>query len=343
VRDIRFNGTYSRAVRAPNIGELFSGGGDTFQFIDDPCNALNLPNGTASRAANCATLLSGLGVANPAAFQDTRTTNIQGFLGGNPNLSEEAATTWTAGVILQPRFARGLSVRADWYDIKLKNAINFVTPQESAELCVDQPSLNNPFCGLVTRSNAPGLAGLIIDFNQIPQNVAQFRTAGLDLNVNYNFEIAPIGRFNASLVANYLDRLEFIGTPGAPVTNSRGEGFAPKYQAKFDLSLKTGSVVLKYGLSWFDNTLRYTNQVLENNPTFVDDEFVWIKERWVHDIYGAVDVNDRFQIYAGVNNVFGQRPDYLLSRASDLGTEDYPVSAVGRFFYAGAKVNFRGF
>ena len=41
--------------------------------------------------------------------------------------------------------------------------------------------------------------------------------------------------------------------------------------------------------------------------------------------------------------MFGQRPDYLLSGTSDLGTEDYPVSAVGRFFYVGAKLKLPGF
>src|SRR5690606_16269680 len=38
VADIRFRGTYSQAVRAPNITELFSPVNGTYSFIDDPCD-----------------------------------------------------------------------------------------------------------------------------------------------------------------------------------------------------------------------------------------------------------------------------------------------------------------
>jgi outer membrane receptor protein involved in Fe transport len=49
VRDIRFRGTYSTAVRAPNIGELFGAASQTYAFFDDPCSAANRTLGKASR------------------------------------------------------------------------------------------------------------------------------------------------------------------------------------------------------------------------------------------------------------------------------------------------------
>lgn len=330
VRDIAFNATYSQAVRAPNISELFNGGGDTFEFITDPCNLNEIQNGTEHRAANCAALLSSLGVADPGSFRDPRSTNIQGFLGGNPDLREETAKTWTAGVVLQPRMLRGLTVRADWYDIKLKNAINYVQPEEAAELCVDQPDLNNVFCDLIARQNGGPNAGQIVDFTVVPQNVAAFRTAGLDFNVNYRVDAGKIGKFNFNLVGNYLDRLEFIGTPGAPVTNERQEDFAPKYQVTLDLTWQQGPLTFNYGLSWFDKTLRFTNQEVEGNPDIVAPEFLFYKERWVHDIYMSIDATDRFQFYGGINNFTGERPD--------IGADSYPVNSVGRFFFAGVRV-----
>jgi iron complex outermembrane receptor protein len=330
VRDIAFNATYSQAVRAPNISELFDAGGETFEFITDPCNSNEIQNGTEHRAANCAALLSSLGVADPGGFRDTRSTNIQGFQGGNSDLREETAKTWTAGVVLQPRMLRGLTVRADWYDIKLKNAINYVQPEQAAQLCVDQPDLVNVFCGLIARQNGGPNAGQIVDFTIVPQNVAAFRTAGLDFNLNYRFDAGKIGKFNLNLVGNYLDRLEFVGTPGAPVTNERQEKFAPKYQATLDLTWQQGPLTLNYGLSWFDKTLRFTNQEVAGNPDIVAPEFLFYKERWVHDIYMSVDVTDGFQFYGGINNFTGERPD--------IGVDSYPVSSVGRFFFAGARV-----
>lgn len=338
VRDITFNGTYSKAVRAPNIGELFAGNSQTFEFITDPCLPAELQFGTQYRAANCQTLLASFG-ADPATYTDARSTNIPGFAGGNPNLSEEEATTWTAGVTVQPTFLPGLSLRADWYDIKIKNAINTVEAEQLAQLCVDQPTLDNPFCsGIVRQNGAAGTAaaGNIVGFTVLPQNVAEFRTAGLDVNFNYRLRTAAAGTFNLSIVGNYLDRLEFIGTPGADVTNSRGEAGsrAPKYTVNADLTWQKDGFTVNYGILWFDKTLRYSNQEVAGDPDIVAPEYMYLKERWQHDIFASYDVNDQFQLYGGVRNLWGQEPD--------IGTRVFPVSAVGRFGYVGARVSFAG-
>lgn len=332
VRDITFNGTYSKAVRAPNIGELYAGSSQTYEFITDPCLPQELQFGTQYRAANCSALLTALG-ANPATYDDARSTNIPGFSGGNPNLQQEEATTWTAGVVLQPRFLPGLSLRADWYDIRLKNAINQVSSQQLAELCVDQPTLNNPFCaGIVRQNGAAGQAdaGNIVSFNVLPQNVAQFSTAGLDVNLNYTLRTAKVGTFNLSVIGNYLDRLEFIGTPGADVTDSRGVAGAPKYTVNADLTWKLDNFRLAYGILWTSKTLRYSNQAVAGDPDIVAPEYLYYKELWQHDISFGYDVTDGFQLYGGVRNLWNQKPDI-----GSLGT---PISAVGRFGYVGARV-----
>ncbi|MBC9032045.1 TonB-dependent receptor [Sphingomonas sp. JC676] len=339
VRDITFNGTYSRAVRAPNIGELFSGNSQTFEFITDPCLPDEIQHGTQYRAANCAALLSSLG-ADPATYTDSRSTNIPGFSGGNPDLSQEEATTWTVGVALQPRFIPGLSLRADWYDIKIKNAINTVTSEQLAQLCVDQPDLNNVFCsGIVRQNGATGNAdpGNIIGFTVLPQNVAQFRTAGLDVNFNYRLRTDRLGTFNLSVIGNYLDRLEFIGTPGADITNERGEATsrAPKYTVTADLTWQSGGLTLNYGLQWFDKTSRYTNLEMAGDPDIVAPEYLYLKQRWQHDIFASYDVNDKFQFYGGVRNLFSQKPD--------IGTQIFPVNTIGAFGYVGVKVKLPSF
>lgn len=339
VRDITFTGTYSKAVRAPNIGELFAGNSQTFEFITDPCLPTEIQFGTQYRAANCQALLTSLG-ADPATYTDVRSTNIPGFSGGNPNLSEEEATTWTAGAIIQPSFIPGLSLRADWYDIKLKNAISTVTSEQLAQLCVDQPTLDNPFCpGIVRQNGTAGTAaaGNIVGFTVLPQNVANFSTAGLDVNFNYRLRTASAGTFNLSIVGNYLDRLEFIGTPGADVTNRREEASfrAPKFTVNADLTWQKDGLTLSYGILWFSKTLRYSNQEVAGDPDIVAPEYLWLKERWQHDIYASYDVNDKFQIYGGVRNLWGQKPD--------IGTSIYPVNSIGRFGFVGARVKLPSF
>jgi outer membrane receptor protein involved in Fe transport len=334
VKDITFTGTYSTAVRAPNIGELFSGGSQTYEFVDDPCNSNNVSSGTSYRAANCATLLASLGVANPSSYMDVRSTNIPGLVSGNRNLKAETAKTWTAGVILQPRFIPGLTARVDWYDIKLKNAINTVDLQQLAELCVDQPTLDNVFCNAITRQSGAASGtdqpGNIVDFTLAPQNVAAFSTAGLDLNLNYRLRTSRYGNFSLNVIANYLDKLNFIGTPGADITDSRGEAYAPKYTVNSDLTWNYGPFTVNYGLLYFSKTLRYSNLETSTNPDITAPEYKYLKEHWQHDIYAAVDVQKKFTFFLGVNNLFDQKPD--------IGTARYPVDSVGRFYYAGAKV-----
>ena len=338
VKDIRFRGTYARAVRAPNIGELFSPASQTFLFIDDPCDVNNLNNGTSTRAANCATLLSSLGVANPATFTDPNSSNISGLLRGNPDLSEETAKSWTAGVVLQPRFIRGLSVAFDWYHIRIVNAINTPTAETVAGHCVDAPDLNNVFCDSITRQNGGNGAGRITGFIVQGQNVAAFQTAGLDFNVSYRVDAADLGlgskagTFNLRLFGNYLHKLTFVPILGSEPENDRGTQYAPKWQATLDLTWIMDPVTINYGFNFFSKTLRYSHNTVKGDPDIASHANIFYNARHTHDARVSWDVSDkRYQFYVGVNNIFNQKPD--------LATY-YPVSPLGRFIYAGFKANF---
>jgi outer membrane receptor protein involved in Fe transport len=158
IEDISFRGTLSRAVRAPDITELFSPLQGTQQFLDDPYDPTLVAQGTKYRAANCVSVLTALGLspAQIAAFSpasDAKQSSSQpGLEGGNLNLRAETAKTWTAGVVLRPRFLTGLAITADLYDIRITDAINTRDADALFALCVDQPSLDNLFCKSFTRS-----------------------------------------------------------------------------------------------------------------------------------------------------------------------------------------------
>ena len=123
VFDLRLSATIAEATRAPNIGELFDPGGQTFQCIDDPCDINNLNEGTEFRAANCAALLTSLGV-DPTTYTDPNSAFVSGSLRGNTDLTEEVAESFTVGLQYSPRWAEGLLFRIDYYDIELTDAIN---------------------------------------------------------------------------------------------------------------------------------------------------------------------------------------------------------------------------
>ena len=334
VPDISFRGTYSVAVRAPNISELYGAPGQTFSFINDPCNNGNVSDGTQFRQANCAALLTALG-ADPTNFTDTRSSNLPGLLGSNSGVKEEKAKTWTAGVILRPSFIPRLVVTADWYDIKIENAILTASAQQLSELCVDQQTLDNQYCDLVTRNNGGSNPGYINGFTLKPFNVASFETAGLDVTLDYTIPTDILGTFRIHLVGNYLNKLTFIPIPGAPVVNDAytgggGQTVSPKYQATADLGWKKGPLNINWRMTYFSKTFRYSRQELAANPDIVAPQYREYKAKFVNDLYVAADVTDQFQIYAGVNNLFDIKPD--------IGSQVFPVDAVGRFFFVGARV-----
>lgn len=333
VRDVALRGTYAKTVRAPNIAELFSPQSQTFAFIDDPCDINNINNGAASRPANCAAILTALGI-DPTAFVDPNSASVAGFQRGNEALSEETAKSWTVGAVLRPRFVPGLSLTVDWYNIKIRQAINTATAEELVNLCVDQPTIDNLFCSSVTRSPVNGgINGYVLQ----PENVAAFSTAGLDFDISYQLDPRrlgvrrDIGIFNLRLIGNYLHKLDLISSPGADINNERGEQFAPKYQATFDLTWLKGPLTVNYGFNYFSKTRRYEIEELAGDPDLASKENIFFDARHTHDLQVAYDVNKHLRLYAGGTNLTDQKPD--------LDTF-YPVNAIGRFLYAGVRVNF---
>lgn len=329
IQSIALRGTIAEATRAPNIGELFDPGGQDFEIIADPCDINRLDEGSSTRAANCAALLTSLGV-DPSTYIDPSQASIGGVSLGNPDLEEEIAETTTIGVVFRPTFAPSLAISIDWYDVELTNAISVATAEEAAQICVDSPSLDNDFCGLITR--APG-TGAITSFVQQPVNVANFRTEGYDFTVNYELDptrwgMRDVGTFNFRLVGNKLEKLTFIRLPNAEPDPDLGEEDAPEWQMNFDATWQLDALLVNYGINYFDKTYRYSYQERRANPDLVAPQYRKYDARFTHDVQVRYGFDNGIAIYGGVNNLTNQEPD--------VDKDFYPVSATGRFWYLGA-------
>lgn len=329
VPSVTFRGTVAEATRAPNISELFDPGGQDYRSIPDPCDIDHLDEGSATRAANCAALLSGLGV-DPTTFKDNKSATIAGVMMGNPDLGEEVAETTTIGMLLRPSFAPNLSVSVDWYDIKLTDAITTALPVEAAEICVDSPSLDNDFCGLISRDPT---TGQINGFTRQPVNVANFRTEGYDFTVNYALDPSEfgasrnLGQFNFRVVGNKLEKITYIHLPGSEPDPELGEAERPEWTVNFDLTWQLNNLLVNYGFNYFDETYRYAYQQRRANPNIVAPEYAKYDARFTHDVYARYDFDSGLSVYGGVNNLTNQKPD--------VGATFYPVSAVGRYWFMG--------
>lgn len=172
---------HARAVRTPVPGEL-SGVGQTFGTVTHPCTA-SARNANATRAANCAADGVPATYAPPINVQQS----VAGFVGGNPNLAPERATTLIYGFAFAPNFLPGFSVTVDRFEISLDNIINTVGRQANANQCYDTTA--RLFCGDLTRGtnpNVPGATYILTAVNDQLINVAAFKLKGIDFTAAYN-------------------------------------------------------------------------------------------------------------------------------------------------------------
>jgi iron complex outermembrane receptor protein len=318
-------GTFSEAVRAPNIAELFSPAQpDTFRFSDDPCTVQNIDLGSANRASNCAEF-----VPNGYDVNDFITAGIPGVTGGNPALAQEESTTITAGIVYEPEFVDGLRIIVDYYNTEIEGAIDALSPERIAEACVDLGSTANQFCPLIERAPEG-----FITFHQSGQvNLGAFEVSGIDFALDYGFDVGELGTVNVGVAGTHLlDFDEFQDPTDSSVVESRvGEFGFPEWIYNVNASWTISDWRLSWAGRYEDSQLLnlISNQQIAGNPLFVDPSQTG--DSWVHDFNFTYDINERTNIYGGLNNAFDQSPY--------LGSLSRPAGPRGRFGFV--AVNYR--
>ena len=325
VRDIRFRGTYAQAVRAPNISELFSPQQGAVFRPTDPCGQNVIDGLIRAGAANAQTRLANCRAAGiPAGFTDPLTARFSGTTGGNPELDEETARTITGGLVLQPRFVRGLTLSADYYEIEIENAIAAVTAQNIVNACYDLATFPNSFCDLFTRGPNLGFNFL----RQTQLNFGRFETAGVDASLAYVFSLGQ-NRFNVRATANWTEKVNRFFDPTRPefVDPQLLEIGFPEYSGVGSASWSRGPISLTYRAQYIGEQALAGVEIeridIEYGPSVIADEM------FVHDLSFSLDATDRVTVYGGVNNFTDEQP-YINRNA-------YPVNPVGRLFFVGAR------
>jgi len=355
-RDVRFRAVYSQATRAPNIGELYAGASQTFPSgLTDPCEGVTLTS-TRAQDAYCRTIpgiAQQIAGGGTFAYDDNLDRqSIEGEDSGNTNLSEETAKTWTAGVVLTPRFVPNLSITVDYFNIKVKDAIQLVPRQVTINQCVASAG-TSPLCDLIVREQVgtprPRTPGTVYQVNSFPVNAASIETAGVDVQARYKISWGEDSSFDIGLLYTYLDKLTLQPLAGLPVEDNRGQldgdgrlGAGFKHRANLSLTYQTGP----FSLNWRTN---YQSKIKDTLGPDVDsplgDSTNSIKAYWYHDIQARFAVGkDRLEFYAGVDNLFDKQPPVINQNgASNItGTETAADSfdPFGRNIYVGAVFRF---
>jgi outer membrane receptor protein involved in Fe transport len=311
VRGVLLRGQYQRAIRAPNVGELFGGQALGFPAATDPCATAAATSGTLRDLCIANGVPAG-SVGDPGLQLNPQ---IPATFGGNPDLQEETSTSYTFGVALQPEFLPGLVITADYFNIEIEDAISTISLAQSLELCFnDVQDPNSQACAPFFTQPIRNAAGVVIVDTAVPlggQNIAAFETSGIDVEVSYDTSV-PFSLFTDSREAGL--NLSFLGTWTEDYTFNAFPGSEPLQCAGF-FGLRCGQPQPEYKwtsrASLIDGPVttsvrwRHLGEVEDETGGFAVDT---IDSYDLIDLTLAFEASEQFTVTFGVNNLFDTLP-----------------------------------
>ncbi|MDX1554506.1 MAG: TonB-dependent receptor [Xanthomonadales bacterium] len=326
---VRFRAGYNRAVRAPNVGELFLAQNLGLWQGNDPCST---PTPTASAAA-CAN--SGVTASQYGNIATSPADQYNALYGGNPTLDPEEADTITFGVVLD--LMDNMQLSFDYWDIEITDVIDNIDPDLILEQCVGGALT---FCPLVNR--APngnlwqGQQGFITATNI---NLGEQHWEGVDMAWAYTMDGLG-GTWRFDLIGTYMLTKETTPIPSVPssiydcVDRINPQCFpTPEWRhtatATYD-SNEWWAVTGRwryYKDVFYDGTVDQIANDNIGNEQYLD----------VSAIFRFMDTHD---LVVGINNIFDEEPPLL---GGSITTNANTVSGfwdtLGRYMFA--NVTFR--
>jgi iron complex outermembrane recepter protein len=342
VDGFKLRGTVSRAVRAPNIGELFTPVQQAFSGFDDPCDAANINAGPApaTRRANCTADLARLGLVAGSFTDPSAGVSKTIVSGGNTKLREESADTFTIGMTFKPVAIPNLTLSADFYRVDVDDAISAPSVQQIVDDCYDRaPNLSSAFCGLFSRSANGFSVGTLQNVVSTNRNISKLETQGVDMSVRYSFELPSVGGtslgdFRIGLVSTYLNRLRSIGSPGAAADNSAGEIGAPRWRTNLDFDWQRGAVSLSGQFRYLSSAVSDVEESAETRSPFKSDATV------ITDLQLGWTIRSSATLLIGASNIFDVEPPVLSRTGRTTAGSSALYDPIGSYVYAAVRLTF---
>jgi len=146
--------------------------------------------------------------------------------------------------VYQPEFVTGLSMSADYYDIRIRDAIASLGVQTIVDRCF---AGDDDYCPQIARN--PG-TGLITSVTNTFQNIAEARSRGIDAELSLRRRISLFGGAEGVALRVFANRtLESSTTNvGQPTVDRAGQtglpGGAPRWQTNLTLAYERGPLQL---------------------------------------------------------------------------------------------------
>jgi outer membrane receptor protein involved in Fe transport len=355
VEGIKFRGNYSRAVRAPNIAELFSPANTTLTNLAiDPC-AGSAPNNNANLRAVC--IAQGAPAALIGSIIPDPAGQVNSTGGGNLALGPEKSNSWGAGVTLAPSGLPGFNLTVDYYNIKITGAITNPTPSDVINACfanLTAASATDPACTSIRRDpTTGGLYGEAARVPGLPQtlsNLGRLATDGIDVQLNYTKDVG-FADWSLSAIGNWTHKSTFQATPTSVNRDCVGlySVNCASIQPEFSWSVRNTLAFKSFDLSllW-----RYIDGVkYEFGNAFVGTlngkqvDFNTIPAEHYFDLTGRFHASDEITITLTVQNLLDNQPKVVgntIGSTSYNSGNVYPSTydALGRRYTVAAKLRF---
>jgi iron complex outermembrane receptor protein len=336
IQELKFRGGFNRAVRAPNVVELFRPQSTSLWNGVDPC-AGPTPAFSAEECARTGVASDryGLVTGNPVG-------QFNQLAGGNPDLDPEVADTVTIGFVASP--LDRLNVSVDYWDIQIDSVIGLVDSQIALNQCAATGEAS--LCELIHRhpdgnlwlDQQSGAGGYV---QATAANLGMWHFRGVDLAVDYS---VPVGEADVrlSLSGSRFLKKFFENVKGVAGSRYNCEGLyssscdfpTPKWRHNFEATYLSSSF-WSASLNW-----RYFGAV--ENPDVTSGIDDGINAQNFFDLSGTFKIGDSISIVTGVNNILDKEPPLVSLNISTnyFNTVDGYYDMLGRFLHLSATLKF---
>lgn len=286
---------------------------------------------------------------------------------GNPNLKPETSETWSAGIVLQPKFVPAgwgrMTFTADWWHVSQKGIVGVFG--EGNALILDylmrlQGSSNPNVIRAAATSDqvaafaGTGLtpAGTVLYVKDQYQNLLPQTAQGLDLAFNWQFPRTRLGTFTLDMNAAYIDK--FYRAPSADIAtllaaraagtinagtaitgggNLIGQDTRPRWRG-------TSSLTWSYSRVQVGAFAQYTGPVYDTSLVDASGNYWQITSQLTGNLYAQYTLpmasgKGNYRLRLGVRNIANTAPPLSSSGYSGAMYNPY-----GRYLYANFKVDF---
>lgn len=330
----RFRGSQSRDARAANFRELYYkqiiGAGGLFGYCG-PANTFTQP--------------------------------CQWTLTGNTNLRPEQSNTTTVGFVFTPKeWLEGFEFAADYFRIKISNAILQANPTSVLQGC--QLDHIASYCAQLTPAT-PGDYSNITALSAMATNGSGYLYEGVDFTASYLWDMGGGYRLDTRLLSTYMGKQLYQPNPGGAFVNVVGQvGQGNSFLADFQSQAKwTSNLTSTFTAGPFDLTgqMRFISGGVMNyngyppGATFAPGtgfnlSYNQVPSYFLFNLTGQYRLpawgSTNAQIYGVIDNLFDKVPPVAVGAGAFGATNGYGgtnaafYDTIGRAYKLGIRINF---